>query len=460
MRAHEFEIEQAYALQRRRLINRGVLGWGVVYGFKMTVSRPQDEFGVAQTKQYNPKEKSPHDAKEPPSKHPAGTTEAPSESDVGGGFALDRHGREIVLSESATLGSGNTFILAADAAGCRTLSLDRLEAGRYVLSVHYAERRFGDAHLPGGCGCDDPQKNYVCETAVFSLTPLRDRHCPCGEEPCRHKCDCDTIDTCGYGTRGPHACICEWLISDDRDPCDAGKLCEWHGYFIDPADPVALACVTVRPTDDKCRPMVVVVEDACSPRRFVKNNDLLYDVLRGCDLTHISDISWRDWHRAPGAVPWTAFAAMFDSDGKTKFQVKFSGPVQVDTIRRDTVVITVVTVEQSTGWRLTRRVPLQEIDVKPSSAALPPGTTDQMSFVVRPRWIRDEIDAGGQSWLTDREFTVEIEIRGDLILDCHGLAIDGNAIGLRPAPSGNGTPGGTYTSCFHVDKKPADTDAA
>jgi hypothetical protein len=86
--------------------------------------------------------------------------------------------------------------------------------------------------------------------------------------------------------------------------------------------------------------------------------------------------------------------------------------------------------------------------------------TDQMSFVVRPRWVRDEIEPGGQSWLTDREFTVEIEIRGDLILDCHGLALDGDAIGLRAAPSGNGTPGGTYLSCFHVEKKPADADAA
>jgi hypothetical protein len=83
-----------------------------------------------------------------------------------------------------------------------------------------------------------------------------------------------------------------------------------------------------------------------------------------------------------------------------------------------------------------------------------------MRLVVRPRWIRDEIEQGGQSWLTDREFTVEIEIRGDLILDCHNQAIDADSIGLRAAPSGNGTPGGTYISCFHVEKKPAETDAA
>ena len=420
MRAREFEIEQTYALQRRRLINRSVLGWGVVYGFKMT---------------------------------------AP-ENDVGVGFALDRNGREIVVGEPTTLEPSNTFVLSADASGCRTLPLDRLVPGRYVLAVHYAERRFGEAHRPGGCGCDDPQKNYVCETAVFSLTPMRDRRCPCGEAPCRGGCDCDTIDNCGPSTRGPHACICQWLTGDDRDPCDLGKLCEWHGYFIDPADGVALACVVVRTADDKCRPLAIEVEDACSPRRFIKNNDLLYDLIRGCDLTRISDVSWRDWHRSGDLMSWPTFAGMFSADGKTTLQVKFSGPVQIDTIRRDTVVITVVTVEQSTGWRLTRRVPLQEIDRTPSSPTLPKGMTDQMSFVVRPRWVRDEIEPGGQSWLTDREFTVEIEIRGDLILDCHGLALDADAIGLRAAPSGNGTPGGTYLSCFHVEKKPADADAA
>ena len=36
---------------------------------------------------------------------------------------------------------------------------------------------------------------------------------------------------------------------------------------------------------------------ACGPRRLVKRNDLLFDLIRGCDLTRISAIGWRDWHR-------------------------------------------------------------------------------------------------------------------------------------------------------------------
>ena len=38
--------------------------------------------------------------------------------------------------------------------------------------------------------------------------------------------------------------------------------------------------------------------EACGPRRLVKRNDVLFDLIRGCDLTRISAIGWADWHRA------------------------------------------------------------------------------------------------------------------------------------------------------------------
>ena len=42
----------------------------------------------------------------------------------------------------------------------------------------------------------------------------------------------------------------------------------------------------------------------------------------------------------------------------------------------------------------------------------------------------------GETW-------VEIEVRGDFILDCNGQPVDANAVGRAAAPTGNGTPGGT-----------------
>jgi len=47
---------------------------------------------------------------------------------------------------------------------------------------------------------------------------------------------------------------------------------------------------------------------------------------------------------------------------------------------------------------------------------------------------------------------VEIEVRGDFIIDCNGQAVDANAVGLSPGPTGNGTPGGTFVSRFKVDR--------
>src|SRR5215510_4975354 len=37
-----FQVEQKYMLERRRLLNRAIHGWGVVYGFEITVVEPDD----------------------------------------------------------------------------------------------------------------------------------------------------------------------------------------------------------------------------------------------------------------------------------------------------------------------------------------------------------------------------------------------------------------------------------
>jgi len=101
-----------------------------------------------------------------------------------------------------------------------------------------------------------------------------------------------------------------------------------------------------------------------------------------------------------------------------------------------------------------------------SDPSLPPDTTRHMTLKVRIGWFDDELADNKNSWLTDRPFTVEIEVFGDLILDCHGQAVDANArtrvltnppeghSPLLATPSGNGTPGGTFLSTFSVDAKP------
>jgi hypothetical protein len=491
MKASDHQIEQLYGIERRRIINRSVIGVGVVNGFAMS----------------------------------------PGRSDVEPGFALDAHGREVVLAQKTTLGPVNLFLLAKDAAGCRTLPIEKAEPGRhYVLSIHYAERRFGDAEL-GGCGCETPEKNYVCETAVFSLKEICEP-CHCGEGPCDWRCDCSTTDSCGArvppqprrppplverppgpapepaldvrlsieeglrhlhevgelpppgsfereppeqvvapssrGGRGPHACVCQRLMGLAVD-CSRPTLCEWNGHWIDPGDGIELACVRIGRDEDPCRPVNVEVVDPCGPRHFVKSNDLLYDFIRGCDLTHISWVSWHAWHRRRQPMPWPLFAGLFHwnqhdqhdpKNGWTAFAVRFSAPVVIDTIRYDSISMRAVTVEQATDWRLIRRIPITRLDFTPhGSGPFLAGTTDQVRVHVSTDWIADEI-AGRSTWLTYDGFEVEFELDGFGVLDCHGQPVDADAIGLEAAPTGNGTPGGMYRSTFRVHAKPHKSENA
>jgi hypothetical protein len=66
---------------------------------------------------------------------------------------------------------------------------------------------------------------------------------------------------------------------------------------------------------------------------------------------------------------------------------------------------------------------------------------------------------------------VYITLKCDFLLDCHGVAVDGNHLG-GVLPSGDGVPGGTFESWFRVVpdheypeyeknyKQPADTERA
>jgi hypothetical protein len=256
-------------------------------------------------------------------------------------------------------------------------------------------------------------------------------------------------------------------------------LCEWRGYRLDPADAVPLACLVIEVRAGKCGTEIVgCVEDDCSPRRLVKNNDLLYDLVRGCDLGRIEWTSWMEWHLSEKQMSWREFASHFklvsqqDQDkgqdgqekGWTDFVVRFSRPVLNRTLKRHVITMAAVTTEQATGWRVSRLVPIVGLDLDPDpehlDQELPPGTTNQMRVLVRPEWVRDEIERGRESWLSERSFRIHIEIYGDFILDCNGQSIDANPVGRRPAPTGNGTPGGTYRSSFRVERKRARHDLA
>lgn len=476
MLAEDFKIEQDYFINAQRRINRAVLGWGIIQGFEIEGAMPPGPCGCGADRgsdtaaPSNPAVQASSDASSGASSQEVQqavrpqTTErtygnrgvddpqpVPFPLEVRPGFALDEGGRSVVLRSGVTLTPENTMLLVRKGNGWIARDIDgTMERGEYVLAVHYAEFKAGATISPSLCCCGEPERTHLREGVIFSL---RKDDCRCGEPaiPLDGLC---VDDGCGSSSRGPHARLADWALRRQDEAGDV--LCAWHDIEIARGEGVDLACVVVDDEPVKCKPILISGVDGSTPRRVVKTTDTLYDLLNGRDLTRIEEISWAEWHRRSDKLPWETFAGFFTSDPSpagdllTKFAVRFSGLVKADSIRRDTVAMTVHMADGGTGWIRSRRLPLRDPDVTPSSGTLPSGTTDQFTVTVDKRWYRDEIKTEGESYLSERNFMVEIEIHGDLIEDCSGQAVDANAVGLRPAPTGNGTPGGTYLSTFTV----------
>lgn len=462
-----FAREQEYLVERRRLLNHALYGWGVVSGLRI----------------------------------------GPRRDVIGPGLALDRHGRELALHEACRLDLRDCFLVGAPE--------EPPTPGRWVLRAHYAERLVGEQLVPAECGCDDVEWNEVCETVVFSLKRLEgEEHCPPGEPrcrpcECRHEGDCcpehgehhwpehhehehhehehhghgpyegehhehehrdhEHHDPHPYGhARRCHSCECQWAEWSEME--EGGELCEWRKRRVRFAlcDPVPLACLRIG--IDECGCLVIETIDECAPRRLVKRNDALFDLIRGCDLTRIRDVSWWRWHRCGELVPWHEFRQKFrNNDGTpvppltadqagarphvTDFKVWFTRPVEARTVRWDCFVISAVLLDKGTGWGRVKRMPIVGVATELDEHGHPARYTHWAKLVMDRRWVGDEV-SGAWSDFDDGPTTVEIEVRGGYILDCHGQAVCGAALGLHPLPSGNDTPGGTFVTRFRVATKP------
>jgi hypothetical protein len=114
-------------------------------------------------------------------------------------------------------------------------------------------------------------------------------------------------------------------------------------------------------------------------------------------------------------------------------------------LRAACVSFRVLTPDPDSGWLTSLQVPVAGFRADTTD---PAETCTSAIIEVRAGWCDDEI--WGHESVFRKPTQIEIEIRGDLILDCRGEAVDANAVGLRATPSGNGTPGGNYLSTFQV----------
>src|SRR5688572_8752806 len=162
--ADAFRVEQRYLLDRRRMLNRAIHGWGVVHGFAVGADEKQAGGLV-----------------------------------IGRGLALDECGRELVRVRGETIVLDDVILF--DAKGNRVSKEAWSDArareekhaqnspnaardprqGRghtcWLLRVHYAERPMDPVELHDPCNCERKEWGHVCETVRFSLQPIKCAEC-------------------------------------------------------------------------------------------------------------------------------------------------------------------------------------------------------------------------------------------------------------------------------------------
>jgi hypothetical protein len=484
-------IEQRYSIDRRRLINRAVHGWGVVYGFELSSEDPGGHSG---------------------------------ELLIGEGLALDRLGRELIQTHSTWVSLDNLVMLddknrvvRQDGRLNDRFDDDKCGDDCWLLSAHYAEKSLDRRKISDPCRCDRIEWDRVCETVVYSLRRIDcdaccdpwecELRCCCPpESPCcsHHRDELATIDR-EIGTitdtyderiaeldrqdarraaeeqrameerlarlaaernriagerhaRGGCACLCEHLTGlnpsagcaelNDADDCTQADL----------DDGIALACLKLE--KDECGKWTIkAITDACGPRKLVKRNDLLFDLINGCDVTTIVETGWAKWHRrSVPPVPFVEFAKALgwvkdteDPEYETRdFWVRFSRPVVADTLKPDAFAMAVMSEHSDDFWRTYVRVPIMSVETDRDGQ----GYATRAKLVVGTNWLRDAV-ADRDHMFAQGRTRIEIEVRGDLIVDCLGQQVDGNSRGLAAYPSGNGSPGGSYFSAFTVGRRVA-----
>ncbi|NHZ64616.1 hypothetical protein [Massilia genomosp. 1] len=425
-------VEQDYQVERRRLLNRAMHGWGVVYGYPVALAAAASGAGTADGRLA-----------------------------IGAGLALDRMGRELLQTGQLVVALDDMLELPGGTGDC------------WLLRVHYAERLVAPVSVTDACSGERAQWDHVCETVRYSLQQVPCAAC-CKPQACELACGCAggpccerQLDDRGQAAQDmPHdaragaaCCLCDHLAAlQPGAECSALTEVD-EGLRVDLRNGVALACIELGM--DECKRWIVKeVSDACGPRRLVKRNDLLFDLIRGCDLTHINFISWENW-LAPGyIVDWDDFEACFAPERSrplggciTTFEVGFSRPVRKASVTPDCFALRFLIRQREGGWLVPMRAPIVRIDFADTDPDLATGA----SLVVGWGWVSDAV-RGLQTEFEGTKVGVEIEIRGDHILDCNGQAVDANARGHSGAPTGNGTPGGTYLSHFTVGEKPAKPD--
>jgi hypothetical protein len=444
--------EQSYFNDKRYLINRMVLGWGVVCGLDVYWD-PRSRKVV-----------------------------------VTPGMALDCCGREIVVCEDKRLSFDK------DDDDC-CLQDDQRPEGKFVLCLEYDECHSEPVDLPPA-GCDEKGKreyNRIRETFKLRLKPW-DEACP-KEPPKEVECPDyykhDAIDggpypppsckspnvhqfLCGKLKHCPECEGCDCVIlatitfppkqgGGYQDPKQGGYQDPKQGGYQDPKqggyqDPTQSGYQDPKqggyqdpkqgggyqdPKQGGGYPDPTV--DPCTNRKFVYNNTLLYDLIN-CyhgDLPHIVDFSWREYAYPNREMTFDVFLQMIN-EGVT---VYFDQDMDDASLNIHTFMIAYLYRETGTGTYLRKQIPVESI--RPGKI----GDCYTVTLRARPDWIKDELETPNSELRADTRYEpgvdVEIILRGSRIWSTNGKGLDGEYLADK-LPTGNGTQGGDFVDWFRV----------
>ena len=416
----DLQQEQSYFNDKRYLINRMVLGWGVVCGLDVY---------------WDPKSRN---------------------VVVTPGMALDCCGREIVICEDKRLSFDK------DDDDYYRQDNQRPE-GKFVLCLEYDECNADPVELPPA-NCDEKAKqeyNRIRETYKLRLKPW-DEACP-KEPPKEHDCpDHYKHDGLKVGPYPPSTCKSPNLhqfLCDKLRHCPECESCDCviiatitfppknGGGYQDPKQggyqnpQPAGGYAYQQPGGGSPDPTV----DPCTNRKFVYNNTLLYDLIN-CyhgDLPHIVDFNWRKYAYPKREMTFDAFLQMI-REGVT---VYFDHEMEEDSLNPHTFIIAYLYRETGTGTYVRKQIPMETIRWAKA------GDCYTATFHARPDWIEDELETPNSELRADTRYEpgvdVEIILRGSRIWSKDKKGLDGEYLADK-LPTGNGTQGGDFVDWFRV----------
>lgn len=410
-------------LDRQRLLNLALHGWGVVFGFAVTLGDTDPD-----------RRRSKHDCVR-----------------VTRGLALDPFGRMLHTDD-------------------RWLSLDDLEGkpptlpGRYTLFVHHAERLDPPAH--DSCGGSGPQwREYGVVFTLRSGCKPVDDGCPELADPCLSRTD--YVRRRIGSTGGPPGRSQDLEHAGDRP--GALRPTRWGSWCYDPAAGVPIACLELSDLhlgkqqgkqqnaggepEEPCLVIDRICTQECSPVRHVYRSPLLRELLDCCDvaLPRVDHVSWQSWDELDGPVPWDEFESRVvvvdEADADEGLAIWFDRPIRVRTLTTASLLVAAVTQESLADYWTGGRVPLA---IRPLQVA--DGLAQGAQLVADGDWRNAEV-LGRRSSLFGG-FRLEFTIRGQLLRDECGHMLDAvpPEIGCRPCQA---RPGDDLIWAFEVGERGA-----